>query len=124
FDVRNDIALNSGGAGDGIVSPKLSQVFGPWEDTELFVNAGRGFHENDARGTTISVDPADGVTPVARVNPMVRASGAEGGVRSAALPPTQVALTAWGLDLDSELVYVGDAGATESSRATRRYGAE
>ncbi|HTU67860.1 MAG TPA: TonB-dependent receptor [Steroidobacteraceae bacterium] len=124
FRVRSDLAANSGTADDSITSPKLSLVFGPWAETEFFVNAGRGFHENDARGTTIRVDPADGVTGVQRVNPMVRAEGAEIGLRTALLPYTQLALTAWRLDLDSELVYVGDAGATEASRATRRHGVE
>ena len=124
FDVRSDLAVNSGSANDSITSPKLSLVFGPWEQTELFVNAGGGFHENDARGTTITVDPADGVTAVERVNPMVRASGAEVGVRTAVLPCTQLALTAWALQLDSELLYVGDAGATEANRASERHGVE
>jgi len=124
FDVDSDLDVNSGSASDSIASPKLSLVFGPWADTEFFVNAGRGFHENDARGTTITVDPADGVTTVDRVNPMVRASGAEVGVRTALLPYTQLALTAWMLDLDSELLYVGDAGATEANRASDRHGVE
>jgi len=124
FDVDSDLDANSGSASDSITSPKLSLVFGPWADTEFFINAGRGFHENDARGTTITVDPADGVTAADRVNPMVRASGAEIGVRTAVLPYTQLALTAWMLDLDSELLYVGDAGATEANRASDRHGVE
>jgi outer membrane receptor protein involved in Fe transport len=124
FDVDSDLAVNSGSADDNITSPKLSLVFGPWADTELFINAGRGFHENDARGTTITVDPVDGVTAVDRVNPMVRANGMEIGVRTAILPYTQAALTAWTLDLDSELLYVGDAGATEANRASERHGVE
>ena len=124
FDVDSDLDANSGSASDSITSPKLSFVFGPWAETEFFVNAGRGFHENDARGTTISVDPADGATAADRVNPMVRASGAEVGVRTAILPYTQLALTAWMLDLDSELLYVGDAGATEANRASERHGIE
>jgi outer membrane receptor protein involved in Fe transport len=124
FDVRSDLAANGGTVDDGIASPKAALVFGPWADTEFFVNYGRGFHENDARGTTITVDPADGVSPAARVNPMVRASGAEAGMRTAVLPCTQLSLTAWTLDLDSELLYVGDAGATEANRASRRRGIE
>jgi outer membrane receptor protein involved in Fe transport len=124
FEVDSDLAVNSGGAQDYITSPKLSLVFGPWAQTEFFVNAGRGFHENDARGTTITVDPADGVTTVDRVRPMVRASGAEIGIRTAIVPHMQFALTAWRLDLDSELIYVGDAGTTEPSRATKRRGVE
>ena len=124
FDVDSDLDANSGSANDSITSPKLSFVFGPWAETEFFLNAGRGFHENDARGTTITVDPADGLTTADRVNPMVRASGAEVGVRTAVLPYTQLALTAWMLDLDSELLYVGDAGATEANRASDRHGVE
>lgn len=124
FDVRSDLALNSGSANDSITSPKLSLVFGPWADTELFLNTGRGFHENDARGTTIRVDPVDGTTAVERVNPMVRAEGAEIGIRTALIPYTQLALTVWALDLDSELLYVGDAGATEANRASERHGVE
>ena len=124
FDVSSDLAVNGGSASDSITSPKLSLVFGPWADTELFANAGRGFHENDARGTTIAVDPADGVTAANRVRPMVRATGAEIGIRTAAVPYTQLALTAWALDVDSELLYVGDAGATEANRASERRGIE
>jgi outer membrane receptor protein involved in Fe transport len=124
FEVRSNLPVNSGSTDDSITSPKLSFVFGPWAETELFVNAGRGFHENDARGTTITIDPADGVTAVERVDPMVRAAGAEVGIRTALLPYTQLALTAWMLQLDSELLYVGDAGATEANRASKRRGVE
>ena len=124
FDVDSDLPANSGSTKDHITNPKFSMVFGPWAETELFINAGRGFHENDARGTTITVDPVDGVTAADPVRPMVRASGAEIGMRTGLLPYTQLALTAWTLDLDSELIYVGDAGATEASRATERHGVE
>lgn len=41
---------NGGTASQGRVSPKLSLVFGPWHKTEFFVDAGNGFHSNDARG--------------------------------------------------------------------------
>jgi len=35
-------------------------VIGPFKGTELYVNAGFGFHSNDARGTTITRDPGIG----------------------------------------------------------------
>ena len=124
FDVSSNLAANSGTATDSIASPKASVVLGPWRETEYFVNAGRGFHSNDARGTTIRVDPTDGVTPVDRVDPLVAATGAEVGFRSGAVPGLQLYGALWRLDLDSELLFVGDGGITEPSRASRRYGVE
>ena len=115
---------NSGTAIDSIASPKATVVLGPWRETEYFVNAGRGFHSNDARGTTIRVDPTDGVTPVDRVDPLVAATGAEIGFRTAAVPGLQIYGAFWGLELDSELLFVGDGGITEPSRESRRYGVE
>jgi outer membrane receptor protein involved in Fe transport len=40
------------------------------------------------------------------------------------LPNLQTALALWRLDLDSELLFVGDAGTTEASRPSRRQGVE
>ncbi|MGH8177768.1 MAG: TonB-dependent receptor, partial [Steroidobacter sp.] len=124
FEVESDLASNSGRAADSIVSPKFSLVLGPWRETEFFANVGKGFHSNDARGTTIRVDPTDGVTPVERVDPLVDAVGADIGVRTAVLPNMQLSLSAWTLELDSELLFVGDAGLTEASRSSRRRGVE
>jgi len=124
FSVDSDLALNSGNAADSIVSPKFSIVLGPWRETEYFLNAGRGFHSNDARGTTIRVDPGDGVTPMERVDPLVPATGTEVGLRSALVPGLQVSLALWNLDIDSELLFVGDGGTTEASRPSRRSGVE
>ena len=56
-DVASDRAANSGSDLDTIVSPKFGIVFGPWAKTELYLNAGTGFHSNDARGTVTTVDP-------------------------------------------------------------------
>jgi hypothetical protein len=124
FDVESSLPLNSGTADDSITSPKLTLVFGPWARTEYFVNAGRGFHSNDARGTTIRVDPSDGVTPAEKVSPLVAATGYEVGLRTAAIPRVQLAAALWHLDLDSELVFSGDGGTTEPSRASERQGLE
>ena len=124
FDVDSQLALNSGKRSDTQVSPKASLVLGPWRETEFFFNAGTGFHSNDARGTTARVDPSDGVTPLDRVDPLVEARAAEVGLRTALLPNAQVSLSLWQLKLDSELVYVGDEGVTEASRASRRRGVE
>ena len=91
--------------------------------TEFYGNAGLGFHSNDARGATTSEDP---VTHEAadRVTPLVRATGAEFGMRTVAIPHVQTTVTAWMLDLASELVFSGDAGMTEAGRPSRRTGVE
>ena len=115
-------ARNSGTANAGIFSPKGTATFGPWSGTEFYVNAGMGFHSNDARGTTISYD-SNG-EPVDRVTPLVRAKGAEVGVRTVALPHLQSTISLWTLRLGSELVYNGDLGATEPGPASKRYGIE
>jgi len=56
FSVTSDNPLNSGDGSDGLVSPKVGAIFGPWQGTEVYVNAGAGFHSNDARGAAITVD--------------------------------------------------------------------
>ena len=123
FRVDSDNPLNSGKASASLASPKLGLVLGPWSDVEYFVNYGYGFHSNDARGTTISVDPATGA-PAGRVSPLVRAKGGELGLRAAPFSGVQTAVALWRLDVDSELLFVGDAGTTEPSRPSRREGVE
>ena len=116
-------AANSGSASDHLLSPKLSLIFGPWSKTEFFFNAGRGFHSNDARGTTATVDPKSG-DPVDKVPGLVPARGMELGARTEWIPGLQSSVALWKLDFDSELVYVGDAGATEPNRPSTRRGLE
>jgi hypothetical protein len=123
FDVHSDNPLNSGTASASILSPKFGLALGPWAHTAYFINAGTGFHSNDARGSTITVDPST-LEPVQKVDPLVRATGAEVGLRSAAIPGMETSLSLWGLDLASELLFVGDAGTTEPSRPSRRLGFE
>jgi hypothetical protein len=123
FDVDSNLAANSGRETDQIASPKLSLVAGPWESTELYLNGGLGFHSNDARGTTTTIDPASG-DPVRPVDPLVRTYGAELGARSTFIPGLQSTIAFWWLDIDSELLFVGDAGTTDASRPSRRYGIE
>jgi outer membrane receptor protein involved in Fe transport len=120
------LPANGGRASDTLVSPKLSLVFnpfGPAGKTEFFFNAGRGLHSNDARGTTATVDPRTG-DPVDKVPPLVASRGFEIGARTEALRGLQSSIALWKLDFDSELVYIGDAGATEASGASTRRGVE
>jgi hypothetical protein len=123
YAVHSDNPVNTGDGVTGLVSPKFGAVFDPWAGTELYVNAGLGFHSNDARGAVTTVDPATG-DRVAPVTPLVRAKGAEVGVRTIRIRGLQSTLSLWYLDLDSELLFVGDAGTTEAGRPSRRAGVE
>jgi hypothetical protein len=125
FDFRVDglLAANNGRTHDTQASPKLSLILGPWARTEFFINAGRGFHSNDARGTTARVDPRSGET-IDRVPGLVPGRGWELGLRTEALPGLQSSLALWQLKSASELVYVGDAGTTEANRPSTRRGLE
>jgi outer membrane cobalamin receptor len=93
----------------GLLSPKLGLTLGPWSGVEYFANYGHGFHSNDAR---------------THQSPLVRARGAELGVRATPAAGWQTSIALWRLDLDSELVFAGDAGTTEASHASRRQGVE
>ena len=123
FDVSSNIDANSGTESAGLLSPKLGVVFAPSNRMELSGNFGYGYHSNDARGATITIDPATG-SPVDKVTPLVRTRGGEFGVRSILVPRLQTTVAVWGLALDSELVFVGDAGTTEAGRPSRRFGVE
>lgn len=123
FNVDSTLAENSGSRSAGQGSPKLSIIAGPWQKTEYFLNFGEGFHSNDGRGTTTRIDPSTG-DRVDRVTPLVRAKGAELGVRSEYVSNLQSSLAFWYLHLDSELVFAGDAGATVPGRPSKRTGVE
>ncbi|SFF51382.1 Outer membrane receptor proteins, mostly Fe transport [Duganella sp. CF458] len=112
---RYRFAVGGARADETLASPSISLAFGPWSGTEFYLNAGRGFHSNDARGVTQAQDPA---------TPLARSRGLEFGLRSEAVKGLQTVLALYRLDFDSELVYLGDAGSTEAGRPSRRYGIE
>ncbi len=122
-EVQSSLAANSGSTSDHQVSPKLNLIFGPFDETEYFASWGRGFHSNDARGTTTRVNPAS-LAPVSQSPALVKTSGAEIGARTEWVKNLQSSLALWRLDLDSELVFVGDAGTTQASRPSARRGIE
>lgn len=76
----------------------------------VFAHAGTGFHSNDGRNVVLA-------TSGERVLP--RAASAELGARNTWVGGT-AAMSLWGLDLESETVFVGDEGTTEASGRARR----
>jgi len=121
-DVDAGDPRNAGTVSDVLLSPKLTLAWRASKTFELYADAGRGFHSNDARGAVITIDPITG-DPAERAPLLSPSDGAELGLR---WKHKDLSLTAaaWALHVDSELVYVGDAGFTEASGATRRAGLE
>ena len=103
-----------------IFSPKLGIVLGPWAKTTIFINAGEGYHSNDARGVTRSGQNPD----VSPVTPLTRATSAEVGVATRFIPNLESRIDIFKLKLKSELVFDGDAGVTAPNGATTRTGIE
>jgi len=118
-----DLSDNSGSADDGLVSPKFSAIYQLSEQWEGYLSAGRGFHSNDARGTTARIDPGSG-DAIDPVDPLVRSRGEEIGLRWFLGDRINASLALWRLELDSELLYIGDAGTTEATRPSERHGVE
>jgi hypothetical protein len=121
FDVNGANAANAGRRTAAIVSPKGSLIFAATSGAEVYLSGGFGFHSNDARGTTITVDPSSG-QPTQRVDPLVRSRGAEIGIRLSPVRGLRTTVSVWALNLNSELLFIGDAGATEPTNESKRGG--
>ncbi len=121
--------FNSGSSSAQLISPKASVILGPWEKTELFLNFGRGFHSDDARGTTQIFDTLalsetgsySRVTPIPLLSP---STGAEIGVRTKAIDTLDSSLALFWIDMQSENQFQGDTGTTVFGRPSRRVGIE
>ncbi len=126
FDVDSRIPGAADGNGDDrIWLPKANLVLSPFavdaplasdiaalRELELFLNFGIGFHSNDARA---GVDDE-------RI--LARAPGAEIGLRTRLFDRVTLSMAGFWLELEDELVFVGDAGTTESGGRSRRLGVE
>lgn len=118
-----DLSVNGGDENDDKWSFKAGLIHNINSEWELYGSLGQGFHSNDARGTTIRIDPDSG-DAVGRVDPLVASFGYELGLRGFISDRINLSLAAWELELDSELLFVGDAGNTEASGASEREGIE
>ncbi len=141
----NGLPHASGYAQSGILSPKFNAVWSPWDALDIYVNAGTGFHSNDARDVVIAARIREIIQDGERrgltreeidqelaagyfdpehqdIQTLPRASGAELGSRISFGPRVLASVALWYLHMNEELVYVGDAGTTEISGETRRLG--
>lgn len=96
------------------LAPKLNLIYTPSEELQFFVKTGVGFHSNDTR--VVINNDAKEILPAAY--------GADLG--TIIKPMNKLVLNAalWGLFLEQEFVYVGDAGIVEPSGKTQRYGVD
>jgi len=123
WEVNANQIENSGKGNDVLLSPKLTLAYRLTDNIEAYLNHGRGMHSNDVRGATISVDPLSG-QPVSKVDVLVPSRGSEIGLRFEPSPRLNSTLVFYRLDIDSELVFVGDAGGTETNNGSHRSGVE
>jgi hypothetical protein len=118
-DLAEDTAhlgnASSGARGAMMFLPKAMAVVSPVEALDLFASWGVGFHSNDARGAVRAAAPA---------TLMTKAVGYEAGARVKPIKDLELSAAGFLLDLDSELVWSGDAGTTEPAARSRRYGLE
>jgi hypothetical protein len=123
-------AANSGSAAKFLPSPKVNLIFGPWANTEFYLQGGFSFHSNDGRGTTQTIEPisADDPypnTPAPKTPPLVQTKGGEIGIRTVSVSHLQSTLSLWYLHSNSELMQDGDTGGTSASeQPSNRYGIE
>jgi hypothetical protein len=113
-EANGGLPPGSGSRWQGIVSPRLNIAFDASQGLQWFANVGTGFHSNDGRDVILA-DGSETVLP--------RAVSAELGARRTWTGGT-MAVAGWWLDLESETVFVGDEGTTESSGRTRRVGVD
>ncbi|HMT28747.1 MAG TPA: TonB-dependent receptor [Bacteroidia bacterium] len=95
-----------------LLSPKFNVSYIITSNFQLFVNAGRGFHSNDARS----------VVRDSNNHQLPKAFGAEIGAIGSVAKRLILTSEFWWMDMENELVYIGDAGNTESKGPSRRLG--
>ncbi|MEN7538326.1 TonB-dependent receptor [Aurantiacibacter flavus] len=104
----------SGDLSDETLGFKIGANYELLDGLAFYANYGEGFHSNDARGVTAPTDPAPGLV--------------EGGFEEVGLRLERGGLiftgVYWWSNIESELIYVGDAGAVEPSDAGERHGYE
>ncbi|MFO1368520.1 MAG: TonB-dependent receptor [Marinagarivorans sp.] len=113
---------NSGAISAGILTGGQKILYSIGPKLAGYASVGRGFHSNDARGVLTRQDPSSGA-PAVSADPLVPVWGYEAGVHWGEQDDvfnTSVAL--WTLNINSELLFVGDAGTTDNTQigSTRR----
>ncbi|UBM63213.1 TonB-dependent receptor [Candidatus Sulfidibacterium hydrothermale] len=143
--LSNGLPHASGYAQQAMLNPKFNVVYSPSAQVDIYLNAGTGFHSNDARNVIFTqkakeieqvklregyseqeisewlikhnFDPQQQFTGT-----MPRAYGAETGLRAELFRKLNIGIALWYMYLDKEFVYAGDGGYSELSNPTQRMG--
>lgn len=143
--LSNGLPHASGYAQQAMLNPKFNVVYSPSAKVDIYLNAGTGFHSNDARNVIFTqkakeieqVKLREGYTekeisewlikhnfdPQQQfTGTMPRAYGAETGFRTELFKRLNLGLAIWYMYLDKEFIYVGDGGYSELNNPTQRLG--
>lgn len=123
YEVNALRSANSGSDREQQLLPSVSVAYQLHDSVEAYANWGRGFHSNDVRGVVINVDPVSGESADS-VGLYVDQTGYEFGLRVEGWQGLNATLTWFYLESDSDLVFLGDSGATEPGAGSERYGIE
>ena len=107
-------AILTGFVQQEILNPKLNLVLTPVSNLDLYLNAGSGFHSNDAR--VVITNPA--------ANTLPRVIEEEFGIRTNRFDALNLTGSLWASHLESELVYDADNGTYNPAGASQRYGVD
>ncbi|TDT45245.1 outer membrane cobalamin receptor [Maribacter spongiicola] len=114
YENKMSVLYDNKSESKAVVSPKLNTIYAVNRNWQLFLKTGIGFHSNDAR--VVTANEGRDVLP--------KAYGVDFGTIIKPIDKLVLNATLWGLFLDQEFVYVGDAGIVEPSGKTRRVGVE
>ncbi|MFN8281405.1 MAG: TonB-dependent receptor plug domain-containing protein [Saprospiraceae bacterium] len=114
FDKLNSTQNGQISFAQTIVSPKFIAEYRLDQNAQLYFKTGLGFHSNDAR--TLILNPS--------ANLLTRSTDIDLGAQVKLFKSHLLHLNSWLIDMEDELVYVGDEGIVESNGPTRRYGLE
>lgn len=112
FSYLNKLSNINTVEGEGLVSPKFQLAYDLNENVKLYAKYGVGFHSNDTR--LISGNNSN--------RRLAQAQGFDIGTYWRPSEKVLLNMAFWNLDLNDELVYVGDEGIVEASGSTRRLG--
>ncbi len=112
FRYYDKLQVSDRSVGKSILSPKLNINYQVDNNVLIYLRTGMGFHSNDAR--VVTQQSGEDILP--------RAFGVDLGFSTKLSDRLFVHAALWRLDLDEELVYVGDEGIVEPSGKTHRSG--